>query len=257
MVAVACCYIHREVRIETLLMFVSGLSKLRCLTNMRCMGCLQSDYIRQLRYSQHRGSNFITLEKQASVRSQQAAAMLARATTPPTRPCMPTLDEEESAEGMLKSQQSVTSSRIVRAKKNSLNMSIVSAPPISLNENDEQACCGCLFDKQKNDFYASPPSRPRPLSESIVGLRLFTRGSSRLSSLFHQNRTENAVIGSEYADTAKQSISSNSNSNSKRARLHVGVEIKYLFLKFCLKCVCLGAILGGERTSRRYNRHCY
>ena len=51
MVSIVCCFIHREVRIECLLFACELLKKIRCLESLSCMKCLDSDYIRQLRYA--------------------------------------------------------------------------------------------------------------------------------------------------------------------------------------------------------------
>ena len=44
------CLIHQEVRIEFILFAVELLKKINCLRSLPCMSCLDSDYIRQLRY---------------------------------------------------------------------------------------------------------------------------------------------------------------------------------------------------------------
>ena len=49
-VSIVCCFMHREVRIECLLYVCEKLRKIQCLQSFRCMRCLDSDYIRQLRY---------------------------------------------------------------------------------------------------------------------------------------------------------------------------------------------------------------
>ena len=49
-VSIACCFMHREVRIEFLLYICELLRKIECLQSFKCMRCLDSDYIRHLRY---------------------------------------------------------------------------------------------------------------------------------------------------------------------------------------------------------------
>ena len=51
-VSIACCFIHREVRIELMLFICETLKKVKCLrSSTTCMKFLESDYLRKLRVS--------------------------------------------------------------------------------------------------------------------------------------------------------------------------------------------------------------
>lgn len=68
--AIACCFIHQEVKLEMKIIFSSLVNKMKCLSCMRCFSHIDDDYVYSLRYTKSRNGHSAsigTIENQTFV----------------------------------------------------------------------------------------------------------------------------------------------------------------------------------------------
>jgi hypothetical protein len=144
-VAITCCFIHREVRIEFILYGCQLLKKIKCLQSFKCMQCLDSDYIRQLRYLYHeqRGVSIAIGQQLNETASKQMHNRQA-----------PLNQEERNPMISPPRPNSVKVASNSMDKKVTIN-SRASVSSISSSLSVTKKCCCCLFSENKNDFFNS------------------------------------------------------------------------------------------------------
>ena len=185
-VAFTCCFIHREVRIEMILFSCKLLKKIKCLQGLRCMSCLDSDYIRQLRYAtsdnrsrrsssifekRHSTVNQTLLSHNLSPSSSNALRINMHEATPngPTAatatscaksPAIGAIAATPSTSSISKAAAVHHSSSKIREQLPTIKkeMSSFSLTSYASNVHSDKTpltrnCCGCLFSENKNDFF--------------------------------------------------------------------------------------------------------
>ncbi len=157
MVSFACCFIHREVRIEILLLVCLTLKKIKCIQSFRCMKFLDSDYICQLRYHYHenRNTSMTTLNSTHSTGKfrNQSQSLLPRNTSE-----IRIEDLQTKATNTPVPSSPSPSHKLISNNKSKVKRQI-SSPAVltSMPSNDvlgRKICC-CLFGNQKNEFHQS------------------------------------------------------------------------------------------------------
>ena len=244
MVSIVCCFIHREVRIECLLFACELLKKIRCLQSL---SCIDSDYIRQLRY--------IYNENRAGSIAPRAPLNIPRPESiePNSQPksksklksmcsCAGSRRQSaDSANGIVNNQStliplpnglsktrtysnndSIVDVNMTSAKRrSSASMSLMSSGPTRF-----QQFFGCLFSNKRNDFHQNNGARKTFLSTSSGEVRRATKDSIKPS--ISEEPGENRPVSSVKNPLVKlfrfeernvsHSLSTSSN-NKKKVRL--------------------------------------
>lgn len=195
-VAITCCFIHREVRIEFILSGVQFLDSMNCIKNLRCMNCLNSDYVRQLRYMSNERRNFSVVE------------------TPPhtvmRRERLSSNNEEENV--MLSSNAPKRFSSLNRAStSNEPRFSIKHSPSIVSSTNRQNKCFSFLFGNRKNDFFYEPRVKKNGIRVNSLTRKSINKSNAKIANEEQQTHQNQDQQNSTLAQILNSNLNSNAN----------------------------------------------
>lgn len=189
-VSFTCCFIHREVRIEFILYGCQLLKKIKCLQSFRCMQCLDSDYIRQLRYIYHerRGPSVamqINNLNNNDTTGANSAKRLSKVTIgnqssnlnfEEENPMLP----NSNSSNKFRHTNGIRKNDSLDLKKLNPSQSVVTFSSVSAAKSK---CCGCLFSNSKNDFFTESRSNSKVFKKRNDFFIKIKNKNLRLSSI--------------------------------------------------------------------------
>jgi hypothetical protein len=154
-VSIACCFMHREVRIEFILLFCNLIRKIKCLKSFRCMNNFNSDYVRHLRYTYYdnrRPSNHVLTSEMDNLNESKRISNANNSK-------MNIFTKEDDSPILSKKASRLSSKdvHVIRSKKRNLShMSFLSSSTNASYSNvssTDNSCFKFLFGDKKNDFF--------------------------------------------------------------------------------------------------------
>ena len=210
MASIACCFIHRDVRVEIILWAFDIVKKLKCLNRSSCIKYLETEYIPKLRRRENRKSVTPLLAKDLQTnnhvhrndsnhinlndidRSQTKASLLTAKHTSSNASFLPSF-----------SRFSIVSYRSNRKRSTTSSL------------GPETKICCCLFANQKNDFYQNNNShRKSSISGNSVANHDYNKKESRKKVLFELDKQDlDSIIKEE--EPSQMNISESSKINDR------------------------------------------
>ncbi|CAF1011690.1 unnamed protein product [Brachionus calyciflorus] len=169
-VSIVCCFIHREFRVEFILFIYQTLNKIKFIRSLRIMN---SDYFRNLRYSQSRGASIActdTLSINSSIDKKKIKQSI---TIDEKNPMITPISNKK-----LKKSESIDEDGFYKENRKSITGS-----PSIISIRTESKCCFCLFGDQKNDFFTDPRRKSNPKKLKNPNSGIFNRDGTRKKSL--------------------------------------------------------------------------
>ena len=216
-VAITCCFINRDVRIEFVLTLFEYLNKIKCLKSLRCMSCLNSDYIRRLKYLSNNKRDFSIIENIPNplARREQLVAI----NNDEENAMLPTEKDSFKRHDKLKATSIYGDSQ--RPIKHSPSI-------ISTSTRVDSKCCSFLFGNRKNDFF----NENKNFKKNSMGSSSITRKSLNKANgkITNTDNRQSLNLSEGFNSKLKPNLNNKSSISTTITTANMGINYKLLFL---------------------------
>ncbi len=205
--SITCCFMHREAQSELIILVLQILKKLKCINGAMYMRCMDSNFLRRLRYlnTDMRGPSIAnTLNADGANnplivndKNPRTALIPANGNNKLSlKPDQNELDDKESARKKARKEELRAAAELKKKQSKSMSVSLMSnhnrsnSRSSTLTRNSKKCCCCvCLFGNQKNDFFVESGRQSRAFS------------AMKRNSLLATNTVTNGDVGQQITST--------------------------------------------------------
>ena len=231
MASIACCFIHRDVRVEIVLWAFDILKKFKCLKQLNCIKYLETEYIPKLRHRENRKSVTPLLAKEIQNNNNNHSNH-SNMNGSQTKSSLLTAKHTSSNASFIPSFARFSISSYRSSRKRSTASSL----------GPETKICCCLFANQKNDFYQNHNNnsnnnnhRKSSISGNSIYNHEYNKKEGQKKVLFSLSKQDLDIIikEEEISQTHKSESSKLNEENSILNRPSVRFNADYLNDKSC------------------------